>query len=73
MVVGTEAETLDLVLDTGQAGQDQGRRLHLRRCACCASLVIVLPQSLAAGRIHKVEPLADDGHTQRGNGQTFLE
>ncbi len=29
VVVGAEAETLDLVLDAGEAGEDQDRRLHL--------------------------------------------
>jgi len=28
VVVGAEAETFDLVLDAGQAGEDQDRRLH---------------------------------------------
>ena len=28
IVVGAEAETLDLVLDTRESGEDQGRRLH---------------------------------------------
>ena len=30
VVVGAEAETLDLVLDAGEAGEDQDRRLDLR-------------------------------------------
>ena len=30
VVVGAEAETLDLVLDSGNPGEDQGRRPHLR-------------------------------------------
>ena len=30
VVVGAEAETFDLVLDTGEAGEDQDRRPHLR-------------------------------------------
>ena len=29
MAIGAEAETFDLVLDAGQAGEDQDRRLHL--------------------------------------------
>src|ERR1035437_6375960 len=30
VVIGAEAETFDLVLDAGEAGEDQSRRLHLR-------------------------------------------
>ena len=30
VVVGTEAETPDLVLNAGEAGEDQDRRLYLR-------------------------------------------
>jgi len=29
VVIGAEAETLDLVLDAGEAGEDQDWRLHL--------------------------------------------
>ena len=37
VVVGAEAEAADLVLDAGEAGEDQDRRLHLGRRAGCAA------------------------------------
>ena len=52
VVVGAEAEALDLVLDAGEAGEDQDRRLDLARRAAA--------QHLVAGHVRQVQVEKDD-------------
>ena len=52
VVVGAEAETLHLVLDAGEAGQDQDRRLDLGNAQ--------RPQDLVAGHVRQVQVEEDD-------------
>src|SRR5450759_3810943 len=52
VVIGAEAETFDLVLDAGEAGEDQNRRLHLRDAQAA--------QHLEARHIRQVQVKQDD-------------
>ena len=52
MVVGAEAETFDLVLDAGEAGQDEDRRLDLANPQ--------RPQHLEARHIRQIQIEQDD-------------
>ena len=52
VVVGTEAETPDLVLDAGKPGEDQNRCLHLGDAQ--------RPQHLEAGHVRQVQVEQDD-------------
>ncbi len=52
VVVGAEAEAFDLVLDAGEAGEDQDRRLHLGDAQG--------PQNLEARHVGKVQVQEDD-------------
>ncbi len=52
VVVGAEAETPDLVLDAGKAGQDQNGCLHLRDAQ--------RPQHLEPGHVRQVQVEQDD-------------
>ena len=52
VVVGTEAEPFDFVLDTGEAGEDQDGRLYLRDAQ--------LAQHVEARHIRKVQIEEDD-------------
>ena len=52
VVVGAEAETADLVLDAGEAGEDQDRRLHLGDAQ--------RPQHLEAGHVRQIQIEQDD-------------
>ena len=52
IVVGAETETPDLILDTGQAGKNKDRRLHLRDAQA--------PQHFEAGHVRKVQVEEDN-------------
>src|ERR1035437_7893254 len=52
VVIGAEAETFDLVLDAGEAGEDQNRRLHLGDAQA--------PQHFEARHIRQVQIEQDD-------------
>ena len=52
VVIGAEAETLDLVLDAGEAGEDQDRRLHLGDAQA--------PQHLETRHVGQIQVQQDD-------------
>ncbi|MCY1244362.1 hypothetical protein D9M72_574330 [compost metagenome] len=52
VVVGAEAETANLVFNSGHAGENEDRRLHLGKTQCS--------QDLVTGHVRKVEVEKDD-------------